>query len=329
MNERIDSHTTTYPNSEAIVVNNSSQAMQLGGVGMGASIFRARPSMLELVHKSSRQENVKYGEFREISTNEHLGTSIRVVLLAVPQEQREWFKDPTVFSKENKGCFSLDGIQPHQRASDPPALYCKTCPKGDINWEKWRKTKDAKDLPPCGAYWHLLLANRTTQTPHFLNVKGKSYLPFKQAMEQQMSGLLAKLFANVKAENKTRGYTLVSLRQGNGPVYQEFRKTEGFVVPEGTEQKPVLPMPNIFDISFDIFSHSKDGGPFQMGFKNFALMKPEDKAEFGQLYLDLMENKAQVDQAYNEEAAAADLVTEIAAAPAQQAQQEVLPPITI
>ena len=192
---------------EAIVVvgNVTEQAMQLSGVGMGASFFKARPSMLELVHKSSRQENVKYGEFREISTNEHFGTSIRVVLLAVPQEQREWFIDPTVFNKENKGCFSLDGIMPHTRAAQPPAMYCKTCPKGDINWITWRKTKDPKDLPPCGAYWHLLLANRVTQTPHFLNVKGKSYLPFKQAMEQQMSGLMAKLIANVKAENKEIG----------------------------------------------------------------------------------------------------------------------------
>jgi hypothetical protein len=315
---------------EAIVVASNNDAMQIGGVGMGANIFRARPSMLELVHKSSRQENVKFGEFRVISTNEHLGTVIRVVLLAVPQEQREWFVDPTKFTKDNKGCFSLDGIQPHHRAQQPPALFCKTCPKGDINWEKWRKTKDAKDLPPCGAYWHLLVADRATQTPYFLNIKGKSYLPFKQAMEQQMSGLLAKLFANVKAENKLRGYTLVSLRQGNGPVYQEFRPIEGFVVPEGQTAKPIMPMPNIFDISFDIFSHSKDGGPFQMGFKNFACMKPEDKAEFGQLYLDIVANKAQVDQAYTEEAAAAEAaVSEAPSAPAQQAQSEVLPPITI
>ena len=140
-----------------------------------------------------------------------------------------------------------------------------------------------------------------------------------------MSGLLAKLMANVKAENKARGYTLVSLRQGNGPVYQEFRPTEGFVPPP-TGQLPQLPMPNIFDISFDIFSHSKDGGPFQMGFKNFALMKPEDRAEFGQLYLDIVANKAEVEQAYSEEQAAAEAVTE---APAQQAKGEVLPPIEI
>ena len=309
--------------SEEIVVSgNSSTAMQLGGVGMGASIFKPRASMVELVHKSSRQENVRYGEFRVVSTNEHLGTTIRVVLLAVPQEQREWFMDPTVFTKENKGCFSLDGIQPHPRAAQPPAMFCKTCPKGDSNWVTWRKTHDPKDLPPCGAYYHLLLADRSTQSPYFLNIKGKSFLPFKQAMEQQMSGLLAKLFANVKAENKARGYTLVSLRQGNGPVYQEFRPTEG-VAPE----LPALPSPNIFDVSFDIFSHSKDGGPFQMGFRNFALMKPEDRAEFGQLYLEIVANKAQVDQAYTEEKAAEDAAfNAVSETPAQQAKGEILPP---
>src|SRR5271157_2407265 len=163
--------------SEEIVVS-STQAMQLGGVGMGSSIFRARPQMLELVHKTSHASDVKYGEFRVIGSNEHLGTSIRVVLLDSPQEQREWFIDPTKFSKDNKGCFSLDGIQPHTRAAAPPALYCKTCPKGDINWATWRKTKDPKDIPPCGAYWHLLLADRSTQTPYYLNVKGKSYMPY-------------------------------------------------------------------------------------------------------------------------------------------------------
>src|SRR5665213_831005 len=91
--------------SEEAIVVASNNTMQLGGIGMGASIFRARPSILELVHKSSRQENVKFGEFRAISTNEHLGTTIRVVLLAVPVEQREWFVDPTKFTKDNKGCF--------------------------------------------------------------------------------------------------------------------------------------------------------------------------------------------------------------------------------
>lgn len=321
--------------SEAIVISgNSNQSLQLGGVGVGDKLFRARPSMLELVHKSSRAENVQYGQFRVVSSNEHLGTKIRVVLLAVPQEQREWFIDPTKFTKDNKGCFSLDGVSPHPRAAQPPALYCKSCPKGDINWVKWRQTKLPSDLPPCGAYFHLLIADRQMQTPYFLNVKGKSYLPFKQAMQQQMQGLLAKLMANVRAENKKRGYTYVTLQDPEtGRQWQDFRPTEGFVVPEGQTQQPSMPMPNLFDVSFDIESSSRDGGPFVMSFKNFALMKPEDRAEFGQLYLDLLEQKAEAQASYNEEAEAAAMVTKTQPAPkAEVLQGEVLSskePITI
>lgn len=316
--------------SEDLVVlnSNNNQAMQLGGIGMGASIFKARPQMLELVHKSSRQENVKYGDFRVIGTNEHLGTSIRVVLLAVPQPQREWFFDPKVFSKDNKYCFSLDNVTPHPRAAQPPAMYCKTCPMGDINWEKWRKTRDPKDLPPCSAYWHLLVADRTTQTPYYLNVKGKSFMPFRHAMETQMSGLIAKVLANVKAENKKRGYSLVNLQNRNGgPIFQDFRPTSGFVLPDGATQLAADPMPNIFDISFEIYSFSKDGGPFQMGFKEFKLMSPTDKADFGQLYLDIIANKAEVVKDY--EAALAEQDAEfdaVAEAPASDTVKgEVLP----
>jgi|SRR5271157_1112188 len=308
--------------SEAIVVRSNNEAMQLGGVGVGAKMFRARPSMLELVHKSSRAENVKYGEFRVCSTNEHLGTKIRVVLLAVPVEQREWFEG-TTFSKESKKCFSLDGVQPHPRAACPPAMFCKSCPKGDMNWIKWRQTKQASDLPPCGAYWHLLIADRQTQTPYFLNIKGKSYLPFKQSMEMQMQGLLAKLMANARAENKKRGYTYVTLQDSDtGRQWQDFRPTEGFVVPEGQSQQPPVPLPNIFEISFDIESSSRDGGPFVMSFKNFALMKAEDRAEFGQLYLELLEQKTEAQNQNNEEAEASAMVTEIQSAP----KGEVLPP---
>jgi hypothetical protein len=318
--------------SEAIVVTGQNNvALQMGGIGLGANMFKARPSMLEVVHKSSRQPNVKPGEFRVLATNEHLGPSIRAVLLAVPQLQREWFFDPKVFTKENKYCFSLDGIQSHPHASNAPAQFCKTCPKGDINWVTWRKTKNPADLPPCGAYWHLLLADRNTQTPYYLNAKGRSAAPFQQAMEQQMAGLLAKLFANVKAENKKRGYTLVNLQDTpNGPVYQAFRPTPGFVLPEGLkEQLPQEPMPNIFDISFDINIISKDGGSYQMEFTKFALMKPEDKAEFGQLYLDIVQQKVDLTAEPNEEAEAEAEVSEPAASTQGQPQGEVLPPITI
>jgi hypothetical protein len=300
--------------SEAIVVSGSgSKAMQLGGMGLGSTLFRARPAMIEMVQKTTRQAEAIPGQFRNISTNEHFGSTMRVVMLAPPQEQREWFEGPD-FSKDSKKCFSIDNVQPHPRAAAPPAMFCKTCPKGDINWEKWRKTKQAADLPPCQVYWHLLLADRTTQQPFYLNVKGISYLPFKRAMETQMAGLLAKLIANVKAENKQRGYTLVTLRNAEGSQWQEFQTTPGYVLPQGkTEQDPPLPMPNVFDISFDIVIESKNGQPYSMNFVKFALMSPEDKAEFGQLYLDIIaqrneqaeqaqaaEEQAQVDSAVSE-----------------------------
>jgi hypothetical protein len=309
--------------SEALTVQGNN-ALQLGGIGMGAGIFKARPMLIELVHKTSRQENVIYGQFRVVSTNEHLGTSLRVVLLAVPQEQREWFEGAE-FKKENKQCFSLDCIQPHPRAANPPAMYCRTCPKGDLNWDKWRKTKDAKDLPPCGAYWHLLLADRLTQTPYFLNVKGKSATPFRQAMEQQMSGMLAKIFANVKAQNKLRGYVYATAQNTFVPV-------PGFVVPEdqkkqlkeGETQLPPLPSPNIFDISFEIKSSSRDGGPYVMSFGDFKLMGPEDKAEFGQLYLDIVASRVQVEP--TEEELAAQEVSEATAPTSAEVKGEVLPP---
>jgi hypothetical protein len=319
--------------SEAIVVARpTSAALQRGGVGLGTPIFRPKTAYMELVQKTSRQENVKFGEFRDISTNEHFGSVIRVVLMGVPQEQREWFEGAD-FKASNKQCFSIDGITPHGRAQNPPAMFCKTCPKGDLNWITWRKTKDAKDLPPCGAFWHLHIATRTTQKPYFINVKGTSYKPFKDAMETKMAGILSSLMANVKAENKKRGYTLINLQDGeNGPVYQEFRPTPGFTLPEGvTEQQKPEAFPNIFDVSFDMIAASKNGGPYVMSFQNFKYMNAEDRAEFGSLYLDIMQQKQEAAEQYAEniEAEAERVVTEPAASTATQPVGEVLPPITI
>jgi hypothetical protein len=302
--------------SESLTV--SSSTLQLGGIGMGAGMFRARPSMVEMVHTTTRQEGAVPGQFRVINSNEHLGSSIRVVLLAVPQVQREYFKDPSVFTKENKACFSLDGVQPHARASEPPALYCSTCPMGDMRWEKWRRTKDPKDLPSCNAYYHLLIADRSTQAVYYLNVKGKSYAPFRQAMEQQMSSLLAKLLANAKSENKKLGYTYVT-SEG------KFIPIPGFVLPEGQAQKPPLPLPNIFNISFNITAERKAGSPYVMRFHDFKLMSPEDISEFGNLYMEIAQQRQDSSQAINEEAEINEAVSEPPAT-TEVTQGEVLTP---
>jgi len=305
--------------SEALV-QIGSQALQQGGVGFGANIFRARPSLIELVQTTSRAENVTPGDFRVVSTNLHLGKTIRVVLLSVPSEQREYFKEKNVFTKENKRCFSLDNIQPHSRALEPPAMFCKTCPKGDLNWSKWRITRDPNDLPPCNVFWNVLIADRKTQRPYYLNIKGKSYQPFRQAMEQGMSNLLADIFANIRAINKERGYTFVKAEN-------RFVPTPGFVVPEGTIQKAPEPLPNIFEISFNINSKKVNyatGTAYVMEFSDFKWMDPDGRAEFGQLYLDIVANKAEVQAAATEEAEVTEAVME---APAE-VKGEVIPPST-
>ena len=296
--------------NNALVVLNNNNALQIGGVGLGAGMFKARPMIIELVQKTSRQECVTFGQFRVTATNEHLGESIRAVLLGVPQEQREYYVGQE-FNRDSKRCFSLDGKQPHPRAAEPQAMFCAQCPKGDKNWETWRKTKRPEDLPPCGAYYHLFIADRATQTPYYLNVKGKSVNPFRQAMETQMAGLLNKLMINVKLENKQRGYTL-------NPNTGLFEDTPGFVVPADAVKAAPMPMPNIFDISFDIVSTQPiKGGSYVMAFRNFALMKPEDKAEFGALYLDFANRRAE--HAAAQEAAVAEAVTEAANAVSETA----------
>ena len=292
--------------NESLTVLNNQNALAVGGVGLGSALFKARPSTIQLVPKSTRQEGAIPGTFRNITTGERLGVAdengnivkdeIRVVMLAVPQEKREYYlNDGKTYSKDMKECFSVNNVTPHDRAKNPPAMYCATCPMGDVNWEKWRKGgKNPKDLPPCQMYYGLFLAERNTQTPYNIDVKGKSVGPFKQAMETQMAGLLAKIQTNVVMLNKSRGYKL--------------NKTSGqfeFVgLPEGvTEKVAPEPMPNIFDIVFTIYSNRKDGD-IVMGFKDFARMKAEDRAEFGDLYNEFLQRKqqaAQVAQAEPEE----------------------------
>jgi hypothetical protein len=163
----------------------------------------------------------------------------------------------------------------------------------------------------------LLLADRATQRSHYLNIKGASFSPFKRAMETQMAGLLAKLMANVRAENKKRGYTYVSANN-------TFVPTPGFTMESA--QLPPEPLPNLFDISFNIKAVKK-GAPYLMEFGDFAYMKPEDRAEFGNLYLEIQQQKADTQRPQvNEEAEADAMVSE---ANAQEVQGEVLPQIEI
>jgi hypothetical protein len=53
-------------------------------------------------------------------------------------------------------------------------------------------------------------------------------------------------------------------------------------------------MPNIFDISFELFVTEKDtGGPPVIGCRDFKALQPKDRAEFGALYAELEAQRRQ------------------------------------
>jgi hypothetical protein len=266
------------------------KAITTGRVGLGSSLFQSRPSTIELVPKSTRQEGAIPGTFRRVDNNERLGTSdengnivkdeIRVVIIGDPESHREYYlNDGKTYNKEQKICFSTDNIQPHSFAKVPQAMYCETCPMGDINWKKWREGgKTPNLLPPCSKFWHLFIAERNTQVAYYLNVKGKSVKLFEDAMRMQMTPLLDRIDSNAVMINKSRGY---KLNKNTGAF--EF-------VGEGQATAPPEPRPNVYDIAFTIYSNRKDGD-IVMGFKDFMRMKPEDRLEFGGLYDDFVNRK--------------------------------------
>jgi len=269
--------------SENLVKVQPNQALVLGGLGMSNSrLFQLRPATIELVQKTSRQEGAIPGKFRITSTNEHFD-QMRVVLLAQPIEQRVYYLKNNEFSNNSKLCFSLDAVRPHPRAKEPQAINCSVCSKGDSCWKKWYETHKPEDLPPCKKYWHCVLADRTTQMIYYLNIRGTSIAPFEQSM-QNLARLFAAMTANVNLHNK-------KLAEGQEP----------------------MPMPNLFDITFTLFSHQKEkGGPWNIGCKDFAQLKPEDRKEFGALFLEFEERRRQgnvQDAAVSEEEAVASAPT--------------------
>lgn len=238
-----------------------------------AKLFQLKPKTLELVSKSTRQEGAEPGTFRVTSTNEKF-RELRAVILFAPVEQRQKYRKGE-YTKDAKECFSLDNVQPHPKAKNPPALYCATCPSGDINWIRYREMKAkgitgealAAYLPPCGKYWHLFIASRETQRPYYFNVRGSSVKHFEDAM-QNMADLFQLILQNIKTENKQRS----------------------------AKGEPLVPVPESIDdiiwyISFTMYAWQKDGGQFKLGMKDFKVMTEEDRKDFGKIIEDIKKRR--------------------------------------
>jgi hypothetical protein len=272
------------PNTQLPVLQNKApqELVVAQKVNALARLFQLKPKTLELVSKSTRQEGAEPGTFRVTSTNEKF-KEMRAVILFEPVEQRELYTKGQ-YTAEAKQCFSLDNVQPHDKAKNPPAMYCASCPMGDINWEKWRAAKakgitgDALSayLPPCRKYWHLFIADRATKRPYYFNIKGGSVSSFESAM-QNVAELFQLIYQSIKEENKA--------------ITAENAKLAADVQP-----KPLKPLPTtigdvIWHISFTMYAFNKNGGPWTLGMKDFKVMSQEDRAEFGQILQDFIARK--------------------------------------
>jgi len=259
-------------------------------------LFVLKPSNIELVSKATRQEGATPGTFRDTSTNEAF-KELKAVILFEPIEQREMYRKGE-YTKDSKLCFSLDNVQPHPRAKNPPALYCATCPMGDSNWTKWRDAK-AKGisgdqlsalLPACRKYWHLFIANRATQMPHYINIKGTSVKPFEEAM-QNVARIFQMIIANIKAE---------------------IRAGKDVKMPDSISDI-------IWKISFTMVPELKNG-TWQMGFKNFGMMNEADQEGFGKIIADINARRAAGQVQSQEAAEAEEAAAVVAEAPANATQ---------
>lgn len=205
--------------------------IQRGGLGLNSKIFTLTPSTIELVQKMSRAEGAIPGKLRITDTNQHFD-EMQVVMLFEPVEQRAYFEGND-YSKDSKICFSTDAVQPHDKAKVAQAPLCAKCP--NASWEKYRQTKQRADLPKCKEYWHVVLADRITQMPYYLNVRGASIQPFIKAMK-----VVVKMIHLMKAQGQNPNVFDVSFKIY--PVAQEKSTyyTLGFkdFAPLKTEDRP-------------------------------------------------------------------------------------------
>lgn len=278
----------------ALTVLNNNDALQMGGLGMDSTIFQLKPASVELVQKTTHQENAVPGKFRVTATNEHYDT-LHVAFLAPPVEQREMYKKGSTFSSDNKICFSTDFLKPHDKAKEPQAMVCASCPQQ--SWDKYNQARKAgktklearEYMPSCRAYWHLFLVDRLTKLPYYLNIKGANIEVFKYQMQNWMR-TFAMMQANVKAENAVITKANTDAQNAYNALTPEVKAT----TPSPALQA-LKPMPSVFDISFKLYVIPPQAGSgdvnFTIGFKEFAPIKEADRAEFGNMFLDYIKRK--------------------------------------
>jgi hypothetical protein len=249
-------------NEELVVLGKD--ALAKGGLGFDAGIFQLRPAFLKLLQPMNLL-SLPAGTLLD-TESKNTFTDIQVVLMNKPAQARKKYFPGNNFTRDSVQCFSTDMTVPHASAKDKQAMDCAHCIHA--SWDKWRQTRSNTDLPACKEYWTLSFVERTTRMPYKMNVEGGSISNFKEGMAQ-LARTGAMMLANVKQEN--------------------LKITEENKTLPADQQKPLKPAPSVFDISFRIYVIAPQAGDsnrnYKLGFKDFRALKPEDREEFGSLFL--------------------------------------------
>jgi hypothetical protein len=259
--------------TQALVQIDPAQALMVGGVGLDNDLFKLRPATIECVQKTTRQEGAIPGKLRITATNEHFD-EMQVAMLFPPVEQRAYFEGEE-FSKESKLCFSLDNLKPHDKAAIPQAMAC-----GFYN---------AK-----GQY--------ITQCPK------ADWAKYRQSKKREDMPKCRNYYHLILADRATQMPYYANVR---GTSIEPFKMAMQNVARLIAKMQAAGQKPNIFDISFKIFpvpQTTKKGVYYIYGFKDFAPIAIDDRAKFGDLFLDFAARRAQglvQDAATSEEAATA------------------------
>lgn len=196
-------------------MGNELTVLDQGGLGVDFSnrLFKLAPATININQPNTQIEGAIRGKLRISETGQQFDEMI-VTLLKMPVEQRAYYAGKTEQlnrTPENLLCFSRDLIRPDKAAKEPQAPYCKSCPQGDAAWEKWRQTRDKKDIPQCDAYFYALFIDTVYKMPLQMYIRSKNKDPFKAGMQNlartlfmmKSQGLNPNIF-DVKFKLKTR-----------------------------------------------------------------------------------------------------------------------------
>lgn len=177
------------------IVKVEKQLPQIGGQGMDFSskLFRLKPATLTISQGMTQAEGAIPGKLRIVETGEQF-TSLKVVMLLMPQEQRSWYIGEGNLKRipENLMCFSRDLIRPDERSKQPQALTCSSC-----QYSQWNNDIDPAVPPACETFYYVIFIDTVTQIPLKMYIRSTSKKPFEAAMQN-----IARKFKLLKAKGE-------------------------------------------------------------------------------------------------------------------------------